>query len=316
MRPILFRRRKPPLKDVTPPPQKHLERPSAQDIYEQVASNARQELGRSSTSLAISGLAGGIFMGLSALGNAIALAVLTPAGSEPSTTTQFIAKLFYPLGFIAVILGRAQLFTENTLYPVALVLAEKKHFWKTMKLWAVVLPCNVLGALAFAALATRTGGLMPSAVHSLAQLGVDILHHPAATIFWSGVMGGWIIATVAWLVSGSHSITGSVILIWMLTLVVGLANFAHCIASSGEVFSAILTGVAPWSAFLVWFVPAVLGNIAGGVGMVTLLEYGQVVVGNDAQAEALPALDAKHEGAAAETEASAGRVDRAEQGAL
>src|ERR1017187_553546 len=87
----IFRR-----KPAQPPPtqnaQKHLERPSAQDIYEQVANNARQELGRSSISLAISGLAGGIFMGLSALGNAIAIALLTPAGATPTPTTLFIAN--------------------------------------------------------------------------------------------------------------------------------------------------------------------------------------------------------------------------------
>jgi formate/nitrite transporter FocA (FNT family) len=288
MPPTLFRRRKAKPAPPQEQPQKNLERPSAQDIYEQVANNARQELGRSSVSLAISALAGGIFMGLSALGNAIALAVLTPAGAAPSEQAQFIAKMFYPLGFIAVILGRAQLFTENTLYPVALVLAEKDHFWKTMKLWAVVLPFNVLGALAFATIATRTSALPGPAVHSLLQLGIEALHHPASAVFWSGVMGGWIIATVAWLVSGSHSITGSVLIIWMLTFVVGMANFAHCIASSGEVFAAILTGNAPWLAFPHWFVPAVTGNICGGVGMVTLLEYGQVVVGKDAEAEALP----------------------------
>jgi formate/nitrite transporter FocA (FNT family) len=282
----IFRR-----KPVEPPPtqdtQKHLERPSAQDIYEQVANNARQELGRSSISLAISGLAGGIFMGLSALGNAIAIALLTPAGTAPSTTTLFIAKMFYPLGFIVVILGRSQLFTENTLYPVALVLAEKTHFWNTMRLWAVVLPSNVLGALAFAALATLTNAVSPAVVQSLSQLGLDATHHPGATIFWSGVMGGWIIATVAWLVSGSHSITGSVMIIWMLAFVVGLGNFAHCIAASGEVFAAILTGHAPWLAFSAWFLPAVAGNICGGVGMVTLLEYGQVIIGKDSESEAL-----------------------------
>lgn len=227
-------------------------------------------------------------MGLSALGNAIALAVLTPFGGHPSENAQFVAKMFYPLGFIAVILGRSQLFTENTLYPVALVLAEKNHFWKTMKLWAVVLPFNVIGALAFATLAVRTEALPGPAVHFLTQLGVEALHHPGAAVFWSGVMGGWIIATVAWLVSGSHSITGSVLIIWMLTFVVGMANFAHCIASSGEVFSAILAGQASWGDFPRWFFPAVSGNICGGVGMVTLLEYGQVVVGKDAEAEALP----------------------------
>jgi formate/nitrite transporter FocA (FNT family) len=277
----------------TPPTQdaqKNLERPSAQDIYEQVANNARQELGRSSISLATSGLAGGVFMGLSALGTAIALSMLAPAGTVPSGAVQFIAKMFYPLGFIVVILGRSQLFTENTLYPVALVLAEKKHFWNTMRLWSVVLPANVLGAFAFAALATLTHAVNPDIVQSLSQLGLQAAHNPAATIFWSGVMGGWIIASVAWLVSGSHSITGSVMIIWLLAFVVGLGNFAHCIAASGEVFAAILTGRAPWITFPAWFVPAVAGNICGGVGMVTLLEYGQVIIGGDAAAEALPIL--------------------------
>jgi formate/nitrite transporter FocA (FNT family) len=268
--------------------QKNLERPSAQDIYEQVANNARQELGRSTISLAISGLAGGIFMGLSALGNAIAIALLTSSGTVPTNTILFVAKMFYPLGFIVVILGRSQLFTENTLYPVALVLAEKRHFWKTLRLWATVLPANVLGALVFAALATLTNAVRPDVVQSLAQLGLDAIHNPPATIFWSGVMGGWIIATVAWLVSGSHSITGSVMIIWMLTFVVGLGNFAHCIAASGEVLAAILIGKAGWMSYPTWLLPAVAGNICGGVGMVTLLEYGQVIYGKDAEAEAIP----------------------------
>jgi formate/nitrite transporter FocA (FNT family) len=277
--------------------QKNLERPSAQEIYEQVANNARQELGRSTVSLIISGLAGGIFMGLSALGTAIALSML--GTSHPA---EFIAKMFYPIGFIVVILGRSQLFTENTLYPVALVLAEKKHFWQTMRLWAAVLPSNVVGALAFATLACLTNAVRPEVVHSLTQLGMDAIQRPPATIFWSGVMGGWIIATVAWLVSGSHSITGSVMIIWLLAFVVGLGNFAHCIAASGEVFAAILTGHAPWMAFPRWFLPAVAGNICGGVGMVTLLEYGQVIYGGDAEAESIPAPKEK---AAAESSESA-----------
>src|SRR6202041_4177044 len=174
-----FRLRRYPAPTPSQVAQKNLERPSAQDIYEQVANNARQELGRSSISLAISGLAGGVFMGLSALGTAIALSMLTPPGTAPSGAVQFIAKMFYPLGFIVVILGRSQLFTENTLYPVALVLAEKKHFWNTMRLWAVVLPANVLGALSFAALAALTHAVNPDIVQSLSQLGLQAAHNPA-----------------------------------------------------------------------------------------------------------------------------------------
>ena len=263
--------------------QKNLQRPSAQEIYQQVALNARQELSRSSVSLGISGFAGGTFMGLSALGTAIALSML-----GYSQGMQLVSRMFYPLGFIVVIVGRSQLFTENTLYPVALVLAERREIWNTLRLWGVVLPSNVCGAFAFACLAALTPALNPPVLEALSRLGLEATRHPAGTVFWSGVMGGWIIALAAWLVSGSHSITGSVMVIWMLTFIVGLGNFAHCIATSGEVFITVLTHHLPWSAYPRWFFPAVLGNICGGVLMVTILEYGQVIYGGDAEAAAAP----------------------------
>jgi formate/nitrite transporter FocA (FNT family) len=257
--------------------QKNLSRPSAEEIYKQVATNARQELKRPSLALALSGFGGGAFMGLSALGTAIMLALL-----GASHTAQIVSRMFYPVGFIVVILGRSQLFTENTLYPVALVLAEKREFWNTMRLWSVVLPANVAGAFAFAILATRTPALDPQIVQSLSQLGLRAIAHPAWTVFWSGVIAGWIIALAAWLVSGSHSITGSVMVIWTLTFLVGLGNFAHCIATSCEVMVAVLVNQAAWMAYPRWFFPAVMGNICGGVGLVTILEYGQVMMGRDA----------------------------------
>src|SRR5665213_2125552 len=140
-----FRRKRNEAPDPAPAHQKNLARPSAEEIYQQVATNARQELKRSNTSLCLSGFGGGAFMGLSALGTAIAVALLGSSGGA-----QIISRMFYPLGFIVVIIGRSQLFTENTLYPVALVLAEKREFWNTLRLWAVVLPSNVAGAFAFA----------------------------------------------------------------------------------------------------------------------------------------------------------------------
>lgn len=253
--------------------QKNLERPTAEDIYEQVALNAKTELKRSTLSLAISGYAGGIFMGLSGLGTALVLGLF---GTSPRT--HFIATMFYPIGFIVVIIGRAQLFTENTLYPVALVLSEKRELWNTLRLWCTVLPANVLGALTFAALATRTGALMPETRQALMQLGLQAAHTAPGTIFWSAVTAGWIIATAAWLVSGSHSITGSVMILWILTYLVGLGNFAHCIATSGEIFSAVLGRQLGAGSYFHWLWIAVAGNVCGGVFMVTLLEYGQAIL--------------------------------------
>ncbi len=258
--------------------QKNLSRPSAEEIYDQVAKNARQELKRPSLALALSGFGGGIFMGLSALGPAIVLSILGTASGA-----QIISRMFYPMGFIVVMIGRSQLFTENTLYPVALVLREKRELWNTLRLWSVVLPSNVLGALTFASLCALTPALSSHMSQAIAQLGLDALGKTTPEIFWSGVMAGWIIATAAWLVSGSHSITGSVMLIWMLTFIVALANLAHCIATSCEILTAVLMHQAAWSGYLHWLALAAAGNICGGVLMVTILQYGQVILGKDAQ---------------------------------
>jgi len=255
-------------------PQLELERPTAHAIYEQVAKNARQELDRDAFSLLVSGLAGGMGMGLTALATAIAAALLGNSGGA-----QFIVHTLYPIGFIVVILGRSQLFTENTLYPVALVLTERGHVRDTIRLWALVLPSNICGALLFALLVTKTGAIKPEFVTAMAQMGVVASGGGIWPIFWSAVIGGWIIAMVAWLVSASHSITGSVALIWLLTFVVGLGGFAHCIATSGEILAAVLTHQLGVLDYARWIVPAVAGNICGGVLLVTLLEYGQTNAG-------------------------------------
>jgi formate/nitrite transporter FocA (FNT family) len=256
--------------------QRDLDRPTANQIYEQVSLNARRELARPNIALALSGLVGGLTMGLTALGVSIATAAL-----GPSPAAHFIAFLLYPMGFMVVILGRSQLFTENTLYPVALILAERRHVLSTLRLWAVVFSANVAGALLFATMCARTKALEPQVLATMTQFGIDAASHPARHIFWSGVVGGWIIAMVAWLVSGSHSITGSMALIWSLTFLVGLGHFAHCIATSGEIIAAVLNHQLPTLAYLKWLLPATCGNITGGVLLVTLLEYGQAKLNQD-----------------------------------
>ena len=92
---------------------------TAQEIFEAALDNAREELSRSSTGLSFSGVAGGLTMGLTGLSVSIVTALL-----GTGSTTQVLAALVYPIGFVSVIIGRAQLFTENTLYPVVLVLTD------------------------------------------------------------------------------------------------------------------------------------------------------------------------------------------------
>ncbi|HEY3928818.1 MAG TPA: formate/nitrite transporter family protein [Candidatus Koribacter sp.] len=245
---------------------------TAHEIFEQVESNAHDEVHRTPHALAFSGLAGGITMGLTGLAVASAQAAL-PNHKE------FVPYLFYPLGFIAVIIGRAQLFTENTLYPVALILSERKHVFDTLRLWVIVFCCNVLGAMAFAALAVKTTSLRPDVAEALRALGQSALNGTNAHFFWSGVIGGWMIALVAWMVSASTWTIGQIAVIWLLTFVVGLGHFAHCIATSGEILATVFSGQAAFHSYLNWLLFATTGNIVGGIFIVTLLNFGQVKAG-------------------------------------
>lgn len=232
----------------------------------------REELGRSSFGLAVSGLLAGLGMGLTGLGSAV---ILDAIGER--LWSHLLASLLYPLGFIVVIVGRAQLYTENTLFPVIVVLDQRRHLGDTLRLWAVVFVANVAGALLFAALVVGTGAVPPTLIGALASLGIQAVSGGFGHLFWAAVAGGWIIALMAWLVTASEtSPIGQVALVYLTTFVVGAAQLAHCIAGSGEILSALLAGRVSGGEYLHWLTVATLGNTVGGVVMVSLLNYGQV----------------------------------------
>ena len=251
-------------------------RRSAEEIFQVVTDNAREELSRSSFALFFSGFAGGVSMGLTGLAVALALSYL---GNGP--VQEFISFAFYPTGFIVVIIARAQLFTENTLYPVVLVLDERRHVLNTLRLWGVVFVSNVLGAIFFGWLVMKTGALPPNFADALAGLGVHAAEGHFTLIFAKGVIGGWLIALVAWMVCASHWTIAQIVITWLLAFIVGAGRFSHCIASSTEIVAAIMSGHLYFSNYFQWLLPVTLGNIVGGVAIVSLLNYGQVRLGQD-----------------------------------
>jgi formate/nitrite transporter FocA (FNT family) len=257
-------------------------RRTVHEIFHEVAQNARAELSRPSRALAISGLAGGITMGLTPLAVATVRSLLP---RQPAA--DFIAYLFYPIGFIAVIIGRAQLFTENTLYPVVLVFTDRRHLGNMLRLWGIVFAANVAGAFLFGLLAMNTASLEPGVKEQLVKLGTDMVTVSTSNIFWSGVIGGWLIALVAWVVSASHWTIGQVAMVWLLAFLVGIGHFAHCIATSGEIIAAAIGGPVPIGSYFHWLLFATAGNIFGGVGIVSLLNWGQVHAGEDRLLEKL-----------------------------
>jgi len=246
---------------------------TALQIFAAAARTGEEELRRSPTGLSFSGVAAGLQMGLSGLG----AAVLANAIDIEGPLGRLLPALLYPLGFIVVVLGRSQLFTENTLFPVMLVLDQKRHVGRTLRLWGVVFAANVAGALLFATLMTQTDTLSPGIGASLVELGTEVVQGSFGSVFWAGVAGGWIIALMAWLVTATRFMMGQIALVYLTTFVVGASGLAHCIAGSGEALSAVLEGAITPGDYLMWLLAAALGNTVGGVLMVSVLNYGQVV---------------------------------------
>lgn len=249
-------------------------RASASDIYERVKREAAEELDRPIAALAFSGVFAGATVGFGPLASAAAAVMLAGHGHA-----RLIGAVFFPIGFIVVIIGRAQLFTENTLYPVTLVLDERRHLLATLRLWGVVLAANLIGVVLFALLLTDTGALAPAIVREIAVAGHRAAMGSWGSFFWSAVLGGWAIALVAWLIQSSGVVIGQIVLIWTLAFLVAIVGLDHSVSTTIEVLCAVLKSEVPFGHALVWLSAVLLGNIAGGVLITALLNYGQVRAG-------------------------------------
>lgn len=246
--------------------------PGVAVVYEAIRQEAETELNRPNLALFWSGLAAGLSMGFSFLAEAI-----LQSGLDGLSWQTLISKFGYSVGFLIVILGRQQLFTENTLTPILQLLQEKtRHtFTNTARLWGVVLSANLLGTLAFA-LALSNASVVDSqqttALESIALYALD-------GGFWNtllrAIFAGWLIALMVWLLPVAD--TGRVTVIIIITYLVGIAGFPHIIAGSTQMFYALLTGaISPAIAVGQFFLPTLIGNTIGGVAMVAVINYAQV----------------------------------------
>jgi formate-nitrite transporter family protein len=247
-------------------------RPRTIVIYEAIREEGEDELERSPASLAWSALAAGLSMTLSLVAMG-ALAANLPA----SPWRPLIVDLGYPLGYLIVILGRQQLFTENTLTPLLPVLSRPtpERIGRVAILWAIVLTFNVIGALAGAAFLALAHPMNLLAEGPMAQFGVQLMQHDPATRFAQAIFAGWLIALMVWLLPLAE--TAGPFVIVVITYFVGIAEFAHIVAGSTEVFYAAWAGKLPWSDYPAFFFPTLLGNIVGGVAFVTLIAFAQIV---------------------------------------
>ncbi|RJS91981.1 formate/nitrite transporter family protein [Salinisphaera sp. Q1T1-3] len=246
---------------------------SARQVYQSIRYDGEQEMARPLGSLWWSGLAAGIAITASVFAKALLYKELPDSGWRMP-----IADFGYCVGFVLVVLGRMQLFTENTITVVLPLMADttRRAFYCTLRLWSVVFVANMAGTFIAAGFATLVGFASPSQLAALQTIAAQaVIGSDWATTLIHGIPAGFFVAALVWMLPNSRGFE-----IWVIVLptyLIALGGFAHVVVGSMEVWLLVLSHQLSLIAGVWQFiVPALIGNVLGGTVLFSLLAYGQV----------------------------------------
>jgi formate/nitrite transporter FocA (FNT family)/nucleotide-binding universal stress UspA family protein len=241
---------------------------TSDEIFQRIIAAADEEITSGSRELFFSALAAGF---------AITVTFMLYVTLKAETGGDYVlSAMLYPLGFIYIIIGGYQLYTENTLPPVALTLERLASVPALLRNWTVVLAGNFVGGALGAAALAFGSVISPEAGEyavQLAQTGVD-------TAWWSlfakAAFAGLIVAGVVWVEYAARDTVSRLVVVYLAFLAIPLGGLYHSVVSFTEMVYLVLQGDLLVATGLYEFVlPVLLGNTAGGVVLVTVVNYFQ-----------------------------------------
>jgi formate-nitrite transporter family protein len=238
-----------------------------EDTLQRTVQEGKRRLERSWAPLIATGLVGGIDVGTGVL----ALLVV-----ESQTGNKLLAGLAFSIGFIALAMARSELFTEDFLVPVGTVIARQAPLRQLARLWIVTAAGNLVGGWVFT-------GLIIAGLPAVKQTAADAgAYYTGLGIGWKSfalaLLGGAVITLMTWMQHATESL--GIKLVPAVTtgfLLAGL-QLNHAIVASLVIFAGLHThvtsyGYLDWAGAAGW---AALGNMVGGIALVTLLRLLQV----------------------------------------
>jgi formate/nitrite transporter FocA (FNT family) len=245
---------------------------NAKELHRAIREEGEDELRRPLASLFWSGIAAGLAINASLLTEGVLHQRLPEAPWR-----ELVTAMGYPVGFLIVILGRMQLFTESTITAVLPLVSDptRESLGRTLRLWSVVLGANLIGTATGAAV-IAFGGLGSAGAHdAMIAVSLPILDHSAFATLVNAVPAGFLIAILAWSLPNARE--QSFLVIFAVTWVMAIGGFSHSVVGSSEAFLLFFSGHADAVRTLFGLIlPAVIGNLIGGAGIFALLAHGQV----------------------------------------
>jgi len=254
---------------------------TSRTILDSILDSALHEMNRERTGLFLSGFSAGLDIGFGPLLMAVVL-TLSPGGYGDLRTELLLASV-YSVGFIFVILGRSELFTEHTMLAVIPVLDRQASLGQLGRLWGLVYVGNLLGGLCFTLLAVLlTPGLGVVDAAAFETVALKLVSHDLQWLFVGGVFAGWLMGLLAWLITAAQETTGRLLMVLIVTGTIGILHLPHSIAGNVEVlFGLFVSPAITITDYLSFLALATVGNAVGGGIFVAALKYEHVVRGAD-----------------------------------
>lgn len=255
---------------------KTVNRPKELDeILEQQVKTALKEYKRSNSRLFLAAITAGLEVGFSFF---LMVVIYTMCVGQVSPhMLKFLLALSYPIGFIFVVIGRSELFTEHTSLAVLPVLNGVLKVKDLLQLWTIILVGNLIGGFMFSfAIVSFAGSFDTISVESIAEIGYHIINYKSTTILFSAIFAGWLMGLLTWLVASAQETISRIIVIILITFTIGIGGLHHSIVGSIEAFSAYLASDSITILDYLKFESfAILGNLIGGVFFVGLIKNSQ-----------------------------------------
>ncbi len=246
----------------------------AYEIMKEQIETGLKEHNRSSLGVFLSSLSAGLEVGFSIL----IIGIIYTLFKNESTYGQLavMMALVYPIGYIFVITGRSELFTEHTTLATLPVLNGQATLGSLAKLWLIVYVGNLVGGYIFGSISLVFNAEMHLIGKDFFYFVSDkMLKYSVGATLISGIMAGWLMGMLSWLLSSAQDTFSRIVMIFLVTFLISIAGLHHCIVGSIEVFMAFFAEAnhITWLQFLKFQVLATLGNIMGGVFLVAIVKY-------------------------------------------
>jgi formate/nitrite transporter FocA (FNT family) len=249
--------------------------PDPSEVFKRAVEEGERRLDQSMLELTSTGFIAGLTIVFGIASLAIMHALVEPRFGE---LAKLAGALGFGIGMVFLIVGRAELFSENFFDPVATLVVRRRAggLWRLLRLWLVTFILNLIGGGLICLIIAFDGVLAKEAGEVLRKIAEEIAGRGAWVGFFKAIVGGALVTLLSYLLHAVNSVGSRIIIAYLVGVLLAVGIFDHVIVTILHVLLGILFGAEiGFEAALAITATVTAGNLLGGLGLVTLTHITQ-----------------------------------------